>query len=175
MRQRHPGCFGGGDSSRVIAAGELLAALVAVRLFHPADCPGRAWYRLAGVTDNLGNAFVVKKLLTTKRPLGPLLMQLTCDLFERQLWLDLQWVKRNLNQEADALTNQDFKLFSPSLRIPISWKDVSLPVAQSLFDAEPSFQDQLDQAKGQGAADSSSSTLANRHVTKRKVSSLEPW
>ena len=170
-----PWLFKGGDSSRVIAAGELLATLVAVRLFLPNQCPGKAWFRLTGTTDNLGNAYVVKKLLTTKRPLGALLMQLTCDLYDRQLWLDLQWVRRELNEEADALTNQDFSRFNPLRRLPVTWSEVTLPIAQSLLEAEPDFQSRLESLKAEGSTHPGPASEGSGTASKKKRTALEPW
>ena len=143
-----PWLFRAGDASRTIATGELLATLVAVRLFAPSGASHRAAFRMTGTTDNLGNAYVVRKLLSTKRPLGPLLMQLTSDLYDRQLWLDLRWVSRDSNVEADALTNGDFTAFDLSKRVPLTWSQVALPIAQALMAADAEFTAALEELRG---------------------------
>ena len=143
-----PWLFRDGDASRTIAAGELLATLVALRLFSPTGGHHRASFRLTGVTDNQGNSFVVRKLLSTKRPLGPLLMELTTELYRRQTWLDLTWASRTENVEADALTNEDFRGFDPALRRELRWEQVSLPIATELMSAEPEFAAALEELRG---------------------------
>ena len=165
-----PWAFRDGEASRTIAAGELLATLVAVRLFAPADGSGRASYTLSGTTDNLGNCYVIKRLMTTKRPLGPLVMQLASDLYERQLWLSLRWTPRERNAEADALTNEDFARFDPGLRVPLKWEDVRLPVAQKLFDTEAAFAAALTEARAQKAE-----IVAAATTTRRRKTTKEEW
>ena len=62
----------------------------------------------------LGNQInVIERLMTTKFPLNVILMELVCQLQKRQYHLDLQWIPRLQNIEADALTNGDFEGFCP--------------------------------------------------------------
>ena len=58
-------------------------------------------------TDNQGNAFLVDRLMTTKYPFGVILIELCHQLPLRQAVLRAQWVPRDQNEEADALTNSD--------------------------------------------------------------------
>ena len=70
-------------------------------------------------TDNVGNRHVMSRLLTTKSPLCVVLMRLAWELHTRGIDLRLDWLPRRQNREADALTNFDFQLFSPELRVQI--------------------------------------------------------
>ena len=74
---------------------------------------------LQGVTDNLGNTFAVSKLMTSKFPLVVILAELSAQLRERSMVLNLGWVPRDQNEEADALTNGDFASFSQGLRVEV--------------------------------------------------------
>ena len=85
--------------------------------------------------------------MTTSFPLAAVLMQLTCMLSERNLWLGLQWVPRLSNVEADALTNDDFLLFSPELRVNVVWEEVPLDVMSSLLQEGKGFLDEIDRMK----------------------------
>ena len=143
-----PWLFRAGQASAAISAAELLATKVAVQLWAPAAEARRGATRLTGLTDNKGNSHIILKQLTTKMPVAAVLMQLTTDLHRAGLSLDLEWVPREENTEADALTNEDFALFIPSLRIPITWEDVDLGVVRDVLAVERSFREQLGELKG---------------------------
>ena len=51
-------------------------------------------------------------------------MQLAWTLHKRDLDLRLDWLPRLQNREADALTNEDFSGFNPSLRVDIEPTDL---------------------------------------------------
>ena len=68
-------------------------------------------------TDNKGNSHVVARLLTTKFPLAAFLMELAMQLQCVGADLELYWLPRFQNQEADALTNNDLTRFDERLRM----------------------------------------------------------
>ena len=45
--------------------------------------------------------------------------EMAAQLLARQAELDLQWILRNQNDEADGLTNEDFSQFDPSRKIMV--------------------------------------------------------
>ena len=59
---------------------------------------------------------VVARLLTTKFPLACFLMELALQLQRREADLELFWLPRLQNEEADALTNQCYTAFDPAKR-----------------------------------------------------------
>jgi hypothetical protein len=63
----------------------------------------------------------VAKLLTTKWPLAAFVSELATQLEHRDLLLEVAWVPRELNAEADAITNDD-----------VAWLDKNLEVSQPL-------------------------------------------
>ena len=170
-----PWLFARGHASRTIASSELLATLVAVFLFIPVasgneeTLPSRGTIKCQGLTDNAGNAFVVSKLMTTKFPLSAVLMQLSTMLSERNLWLDLTWVRREENTEADALTNSDFALFSLERRVHVEWKDLPFQVLEALVKLGSEFVQEIDKFKEAKKRCSGLPPLRKR----RKV--LTPW
>ena len=97
---------------------------------------------LQGLTDNLGNTYVLSKLMSSKFPLIVILAELAAQLRSRGMGLRLGWAPRDQNEEADALTNGEFGAFAASRRIMIDvetirWKVLPqmLAVAGSIYDA----------------------------------------
>ena len=70
--------------------------------------------RFTAGTDNQSNEHLVRKMLTTKLPLGLVCMELAAQLSHRHLDLSLVWRRRTENTEADDLTNQRFEAFDPA-------------------------------------------------------------
>jgi hypothetical protein len=66
-------------------------------------------------------------------------MQLTSMLGARNLWLGLDWIPRESNEEADALTNDEFSGFDDNKRIAVSWSDLPLDVLAALLKEGESF------------------------------------
>ena len=110
-----PWLFTAGESYRQIASLELLASLAAVVVFGvPVQMRGRI--HCSAGTDNKGNSHVVARLLTTRFPLAAFLMELAMHLQMVGANLELYWLPRLQNQEADALTNNDLTRFDEQLR-----------------------------------------------------------
>ncbi|CAE8670254.1 unnamed protein product, partial [Polarella glacialis] len=160
-----PWLFEKGHGSRTIAASELLASLFCILAFLPGEPdPLAGELVLTGVTDNQGNAFIVNKMLTTKWPVAPVLMEFTSQLAKRRMWLQLKWAARELNTEADALTNDDFQLFDQAKRIPICYEqimDASLVLKRYLRLGETFYQD-LAEIKNERATTKMAATGRNR-------------
>ena len=115
-RVNAPWAFARGEPFRTIASLELLGALVGVMVLLPlsdwsrsADSTGYLTFGCG--TDNQGNAFLLDKMMTTKFPLGIILMELAHQLGLRRAVLRAEWLPRLQNEEADALTNAGFHTF----------------------------------------------------------------
>ena len=50
----------------------------------------------------------------------------------RGAWLNLEWVRRDRNVEADELTNEDFGRFKKERRIAVTWDVNDYPVIKKL-------------------------------------------
>ena len=122
-RAEAPWAFVKGSPQKVVASLELLAVFYGLALLVPWREDARLATRtveFSASTDNQGNSGLVRKWLTTKMPLALVAMELAAQLGARHLDLDLKWRRRNLNVEADQLTNEDFRGFQPGLRIDAS-------------------------------------------------------
>ena len=62
---------------------------------------------------------LVKKAMTTKYPSSLVLLQLAEELAAKRCDLSLTWIRRDLNQLADDLTNEKFDSFDPEFRVPL--------------------------------------------------------
>ena len=121
---------------RKIAALELFATLLCVMLFLP-ERPLREAGRLlmSGGTDNEGNGYLLDRLMTAKYPLCCVLMELAAALEDRGARLRLEWVPRERNEPADALSNLEFGQFDPRLRIPVNLAKLPFRVLPELLAA----------------------------------------
>ena len=75
---------------------------------------------IGGLTDNNGNRYAVTKMLTTKWPLLVFLAELSLQLEHRCILLEVNWVPREQNTEADAITNGDYVWLSQANQIATS-------------------------------------------------------
>ena len=150
---------------------------------RPRGCPARgALLSVTAATDNLGNGFVLDKLMSTKFPLYLILMELSLQLERADLLMSVAWRPRSENEEADALTNEVFDAFSPELRVDLVWESLDLlalprltAAATSLFEATAAER----RRGGQGAAtEAAEQPVAQHQRPARRRAPLrerEPW
>ena len=111
-RKSAPWAFARGEPFRTIASLEVLGSLVGMMVLAP---PAAAKRETSGVmtlscgTDNQGNTHLLDRMLTTKYPLGAVLMELAHQMRKRNLVLCAHWLPGLENEEADALTNFDYR------------------------------------------------------------------
>ena len=97
---------------------ELLATLLCVIAFGDDWAKGAdGGISVSGSTDNAGNACVVSRLMSSKFPLVVVLAELACQLRSRRMDLCLDWIPRDQNEAADALSNSEFAEFDEAKRI----------------------------------------------------------
>ena len=106
----------------------------------------------SGVTDNIGDSYVVARLMTTKFPLAAVLMELVEQLAARESWLRLAWVPRQQNVEADALTNGCYDGFNPDLRIELDPKTIVWKVLDVMLEAGGGMVEELERLRLQKKA-----------------------
>ena len=115
-----PWAFCKGEPYRAIMALELFATTVAVALLGPQIMgpePVRGSIVFPSMADNLGSTYVIARGVSSKFPLCLVVMELAARLEAFSARLDSSWVPRDLNQEADALSNFDDQGFNPELRV----------------------------------------------------------
>ena len=152
----------------MIAALELLATLVGMRVWVP-EGKDRKSSRVAirGYTDNKSNEALLKKAMTTKYPSMLILMETAEELSHKNCELQLQWIRRDINQLADDLTSEEFKELDPELRIALDGKSFKWRILDRLLAHADSFYSELGTRKRE----------APDRVQKfgRKVRKLNPW
>ena len=153
---------------------EWFASILHVMLFRPdrSDQQGKTQTRLSftGLTDNKGNSHVLPKLMTSKYPLAPILMELSMQMRRKGMVLNLEWVSRDLNEEADALSNMSFDGFSPDHRIPVDLSQLKFVVLNSMLDEGAAMYHALEGLKGHTAVKS-----LWKGATGSKLRQSNPW
>ena len=143
-----PWAFAKGDPGKAIAALELLATLIGVRLWVPdGDAKKTSRVAIRGYTDNQSNESLLKKAMTTKFPSTLVLMELAEELSAKNCELQLQWIRRDLNQLADDLTNENFANFDPNFRIDLKGEALEWRVLGRLLRYATSYFEELGEAK----------------------------
>ena len=71
----------------------------------------------------MGNSFALVRMMTSKFPSVVILTVFALQLRDRAAELNLEWVPRDQNEEADALTNEEFGAFDPVRRVDVNMKD----------------------------------------------------
>ena len=115
-----PWAFDRGEPFKAISALELLATVVALILFRPVASPStrlQARIAVSAHTDSMVASHVLGRSLTTSFPLCLIAMEAAAQMEERGMDLSLAWVPREVNTEADALSNFKFAGFSAECRV----------------------------------------------------------
>jgi hypothetical protein len=168
-----------GEAFRTIASLELFAFLVGICLFvgkQPlADYEGSISF--TSFTDNQGNGYLLDKLQTTKMPLAAILMEVGWQLQMKNVTADLQWVPRDQNCEADALTNGWYDGFDMSKRIIVEPEHLGFCILPELLAAEAEYTTVLSAAKEakKRAAETQPSTASRPKVAEHSFRLRNPW
>ena len=173
--------FARGEAFRTIASLELLGVLVSVMVLLPdldPDTEAVGSVSLSCGTDNQGNTFLLDKLLTTKFPLGVVLMELSVQLAQKNATLRADWLPRLQNEEADALTNWDFRHFDEKKRIHVDLQKLPFQVLPDLFATGDSYIEELERLKSEQASKKAAAEQASAVKRRKKGPTLRetnPW
>jgi hypothetical protein len=151
-RATAPWAFARGEPFRTIASLELLGSLVGLMVLVPHTAPKgdtSAVISLSCGTDNQGNSHLLDRMLTTKYLLGVVLMELAHQTRIRRMVLRAHWLPRLENEEADALTNFEFRHFDPKHRIEVRLADLRFAVLDDLFKEGEAYVAELERVKEQ--------------------------
>eukprot|EP00438_Fugacium_kawagutii_P021260 Skav214659 [mRNA] locus=scaffold1706:67894:68805:- [translate_table: standard] len=176
-RKNAPWVFLKGAPFRNIASLELTAVLVATIVFGRdlSDFSSRPRIIVTGSTDNLGNMHVLRHFMSCKFPLSVVVMELAMWLKRFNMELDLGWIPRGQNVEADALTNLEFEGFSPALRIEVDFEKIEFLVLNTLMEKAGSLDDEIRLAKSSKEV---KGDRPQKDVSKRKRGQTkweDPW
>jgi hypothetical protein len=139
-----PWAYAAGEPFRSIAAIELYTTLVTVMaLCKDGDDGLLELSSVEGLTDNRGNSFAVGRMLSTKFPLNIVLMELSLQLHLRHMVLDLHWIPREQNVEADELSNGIFRQFSLDKQVAVDVQQLDFLILPALMKEAESFYGEL--------------------------------
>ncbi len=137
----------GGQPFRTIAALEGLAMLFAVKFFQPwLGAGGFGCVHFPSFTDNQGNSHTLNRLMTSRFPLVCVIMELATVLDEFSLRMQAAWTPRELNREADALSNGDTSGFAEEYRIHIDPLEVQWRVLDDVMAEGVRYYEELPKA-----------------------------
>ena len=137
-----PWAFCKGLPYKAISALELLGTVMAVMILgdFPEEFGGvHGAVRIRGFTDSQVSSQVVTRGMTTSFPLCCVTMDLAAKLEEAGARLDLEWVPRTANVEADALSNFDTSGFDLGLRREVQWDSPKWARLRRLFEEGADF------------------------------------
>ena len=139
-RSSAPWAYHKGEPFRAIAALEALGALLGVAAFrqHYPRCAD-AVILLLGVGDNRGNRYALSRLQSSRFPLCCVVMELACQLENSGARLSMRWSPRELNTEADQLSNGDTSGFSEDRRINIKMEEMQWVVLNKFMELGCAF------------------------------------
>ena len=171
-RRNAPWAFVKWEPFRVIASLELVAVLVAVMTFGQGGrwCHRRGQLWLPAITDNLGNSYVLEKFMASTFPMSVVLMELSAQLGRMDMHLQLGWVPRDQNREADALTNECFADFNPAHRVEVQFDKLPFIVLDSLMSAAQELDADVKLAKT-----SKEAKVPLPNAKRQKLRWTEPW
>ena len=169
-RQSAPWAYHKGQPFRAIAALEALGALLGLVAFQNHFPPNsEAMLMVPAIGDNRGNRYALSRLQTTKFPLCCITMELACQLENRSARLAMEWAPRELNEEADRLSNLDFSGFSQANRVCIDLQNTRWIVLHQMLSLG------ADLAKETSVVAQPHGHPKYRQHKKRKLRETEPW
>ena len=140
-----------------------------------ADAANQGRVTLTASTDNLGNSYVLKHFMSCKYPLSIVVMELALQLQLLGLELDLGWVPRGQNAEADALTNKECEHFDQNKRIEVNFEDMKFIIMGELMAKAGVLDSEIRLAKSSKAA--KGDRPSDSHAKKKKGQARweDPW
>ena len=176
-RRNAPWLFIRGEPHRTIAASELLAVTVAVMLFGPAAKWRNRHGRLvlSGFTDNSSNSYLIDKYLSVKFPVSMVLMELSRQLAFLGSELQLHWIPREQNEEADNLSKGRYEGFYPNNRIQIDLEKAPFLVIPKLVNYAMDFDKEIRLKKSSAGDRTSQASVSARSAPEDKLRLRQPW
>ena len=114
---------------------------------YPSGMRAKGLISVGASTDNCGNTFSVTKLMTTKFPLVAFVAELATQMEDNSWDLELDWVPRDQNIEADAITNEDFSAFDAGKQIDCDPSKMNFKVLNEMLDLGDAFYAERESAK----------------------------
>ena len=112
-------------------------------------------------------------MLSTKFPLAVLLIELSEQLRAKDSILNLVWVPRGENQEADDLTNEDFSKFSLDMRVSVNPAEIRWIVLPEVMKSSQDLYSDIVRLKKQKR--SREGDLVGSGKRRKRLQTLTPW
>lgn len=176
-RKEIPWAYLKGEPFRSIATLELVGVLLAVMLFSK----GAGWKQsrgvavLPGLTDNQAITHVLRKFGTASFPLSVVVMELACQLDAAGLELDLRWVPRLQNEEADALTNELFEAFTEKNRIHVDFDNLPFIILWEMMELAGELDEEVKLARSSKEAKGDRPESTKKAKKKGEMKWKDPW
>ena len=100
-------------------------------------------------------------------------MELAHQMRRRRVVLRAHWLPRDQNQEADDLTNMEFKSFDMRRRLDVKLEDMTFGVLHDLFNVGDEYIKELEQVKAQKAAGPKEGK--RRKIADESLRARDPW
>ena len=166
MRARNP--------KRMIAALEFLATVVALKFWMDEDgCEAQVYAE--AFTDNRGNRFILRKSLSTKFPLTLLVIEVSEMMRKKNAMVDLLWIKRDLNQDADDLTNEEFGNFSEENRVYLKDGKIQWEVMDDLLSSGMELYEGIKQKKEDKKLEKENKRGGKEATSRKKRKFFQRW
>ena len=174
-RKNAPWAFSRGEPFRTIAALELYATLVSYVVFSP-NWPAatRGAVLLSGTTDNLGNTFILSRMMTSKFPALVILTELAARLRQDNAELQLAWAPRDQNEEADSLTNEHFEDFDEARRIDFNPLAVEWLVLNDMLAVSEEINEVVKQRRS-GSEKGGEAPPSRKRPPGERLRARDPW
>ena len=132
---------------------------------------------LTGLTDNSGNTAALCRLMSSKFQLVVILTEFASQPHCLNVELDLLWVPRTQNEEADGLTNGRFEFFSASRRLDIEVEKLSFLVLDDMLAVSDQLYKDVQSRRDRAKAEAKTGTdLKVSEVLKKKpFKERDPW
>ena len=88
------------------------------------------------------------------------------------------WVPRLQNEEADALTNSDYRHFDPALRVPVVLEELKFVLLTPLLESGEAYRAEVEAARAEEKARLATPAGKARFSRKRAADSVrerDPW
>ena len=167
------------DPQRVIATLELLATLLAIIIFdYKDDDFWTSTCTISADTDNQGVTLAMHKFMSTKWPLTAVLAELGEQLRQRRLELHLSWLRRDLNTEADAITNEDFTAFDTQKEIKVVPGSIQWVILPKIMEWSKQIYEHTEalRTRKEGVRSQENGTGKRRRISAaQRLRATDPW
>ena len=175
-RQNAPWAFRSGEPFRTIASLELFGTLLCIKLLAPQNSPSsKSTISVTAQTDNRGNSFAVAKLMTVKFPLCAFLMEISAHMQREDQELDLNWVPREQNCEADELSNMDTKRFREENRVECDLDQIQFIILPELLDEGERFYQLVEKVKAAAPPPTFAPGMKRKRKPETRLRATHPW